>query len=406
MQFESGVVFIKDNNPISDYLGTGDVKDKTSSYLKANCFLDTNNSGGNYTKNPYYKMYAIGNMGNDKKNRELFHDRKNIKACCVEVLDNQNAKHWMTDANLSSADFVLSDEEEGFYEFRFAADKTKATIPEGYSSGKDYRNKVQVPAFLDFVRWMALNDPSPLSSEHPNGFKASRILQAQVADVDATTYKANVYFIEQDGKYVKALEGFDSAKTYYNIIAVDPQGSEQLINVEFSPYTFKGFDPPGFEGAENPSKISLKDFTVNEFAGVYTHDTQNYRVAKMLSECEDHLVMDSVMFHYLFIQRHTMVDNVAKNTFWSTEDLIHWDLTKDYDNDTSDGNNNSGYLTFTYGIENLDKTEAGADIFNASGSVWLNFCHALQSAQRKMHQALATKGAWESSSYLNECSRH
>jgi len=312
----------------------------------------------------------------------------------------------MTDPNLTLADFVLSDEEDGFYEFRFAADKSKAAIPEGYSDGKDYRNKVQAPAFLEFVKWMATNDPSPLGAEHPSGFKASRILQAQAAEVDAATYKKNVYFIEQDGKYVKALEDFDSATTYYNIIAVDPEGDEQLINVEFGPYTFKGFDPPGYEGTENPSKISLKDFTVNEFAGVYTNDTQNYRIAKMLSECEDHLVMDSVMFHYLFIQRHTMVDNVAKNTFWSTEDLVHWDLTKNYDNDTSDGNNNSGYLTFTYGIENLDKTESGADIFNASASVWINFCHALQSAQKKLHQSLATKGAWEASAYLSECSRH
>ena len=98
----------------------------------------------------------------------------------------------------------------------------------------------------------------------------------------------------------------------------------------------------------------MKDFNVTEFAGAYTHDTQNYRIAKMLSECEDHLVMDSVMFHYLFIQRHTMVDNVAKNTFWSTEDLQHWDLTKNYDNDTADGNDNSGYLTFDYGLEILD----------------------------------------------------
>jgi hypothetical protein len=33
----------------------------------------------------------------------------------------------------------------------------------------------------------------------------------------------------------------------------------------------------------------------------YTHDTYDYRMAKMLSECEDHLVMDSVVYHYLFI---------------------------------------------------------------------------------------------------------
>lgn len=406
MQFESGVLFIKDNNPEKTYTGTGEVKDKTTSYLKANCFLDTVISGVNYTEKPYYKMYAIGNMGNDKKNRGIFHDRKNIKACCVEVLDNQNAKHWMTDPNLSISDFVLSDEQEGFYEFRFAADKSKAAIPEGFKDGKEYRNTVQAPAFLDFVRWMASCDPSPKSAEHPSGYKASQILQPEVADVNATTYKKNVYFIEENDKYIKAMNDFDSTQTYYNIIAVEPQGDEETIEVVFGDYTFKGFDPPGYEGTENPSKISLKDFTVTEFAGTYTHDTKNYRIAKMLSECEDHLVMDSVMFHYLFIQRHTMVDNVAKNTFWSTEDLIHWDLTKNYDNDTSDGNNNSGYLTFTYGIENLDKTDAGADIFNASGSVWINFCHALQSAQKKLHQALATKGAWEATPYLNECSRH
>ena len=61
------------------------------------------------------------------------------------------------------------------------------------------------------------------------------------------------------------------------------------------------------------------------------------------------------MFHYLFIQRHTMVDNVAKKYFLEYRRFNSLGFNKDYDNDTSDGNNNSGYLTFTYGIENLDK---------------------------------------------------
>ena len=88
MQFESGVIFVKDNNPVDTYLGTGSVEDKTSSYLAANCFLDTVRNGVKYPKDPYYKMYAIGNMGNDKKNVEVFHDVENEKACCVEVTDN------------------------------------------------------------------------------------------------------------------------------------------------------------------------------------------------------------------------------------------------------------------------------------------------------------------------------
>jgi hypothetical protein len=44
-------------------------------------------------------------------------------------------------------------------------------------------------------------------------------------------------------------------------------------------------------------------------------------MAKMLSECEDHLIMDAVVFHYLFIERHCLIDNVAKNTFWHTADF-------------------------------------------------------------------------------------
>ena len=129
-------------------------------------------------------------------------------------------------------------------------------------------------------------------------------------------------------------------------------------------------------------------------------------MAKMLNECEDHLVMDSIVFHYLFIQRHTMVDNVAKNTFWSSEDLIHWDLTKDYDNDTADGNDNSGYLTFDYGIEIFDKTAAGGEIFNAAPSVWMNFIHGLDEAQKTLFKLLEGKGAWKADTYLAEFDKH
>ena len=138
----------------------------------------------------------------------------------------------------------------------------------------------------------------------------------------------------------------------------------------------------------------------------YTHDTFDYRMAKMLSECEDHLIMDSVMFHYLYISRHTMVDNVAKNTFWSTEDGIHWDLTKNYDNDTSDGNDNSGNLSYSYGLEYGDLNSDGKDVFNASPSVWINFIHNLPAGQKSLYKALEGKGAWKASTYLAEFKKH
>ena len=52
-----------------------------------------------------------------------------------------------------------------------------------------------------------------------------------------------------------------------------------------------------------------------------------------MAEFEDHFVKDSILFDYLFTCRHLMVDNRAKNKFFHTVDLIHWDLDYDYDND-------------------------------------------------------------------------
>mgnify|MGYP003296053787 CR=1 FL=1 len=134
--------------------------------------------------------------------------------------------------------------------------------------------------------------------------------------------------------------------------------------------------------------------------GTYTNDTAEYRVAKMLRESEDYLILDSILYHYLFIERHTMVDNVAKNTFWNTEDGIHWELTKDYDNDTADGVNNSGNLVFDYGAEVMDNTINGTAIFNARPSAWLHFAHGLRTLREKMYQNLEAKGAWAAEPYL------
>jgi hypothetical protein len=158
----------------------------------------------------------------------------------------------------------------------------------------------------------------------------------------------------------------------------------------FGPYTFRGFKAENQKDSNN--KLLQKDYIpiVSQFTPIntyatpegqpYTHDTYEYRMAKMLSECEDYLIMDSVLYHYLFIERHCMIDNVAKNTFWSTEDCIHWNLVKDYDNDTADGNDNNGHFTRTYGMEPTDRLNINTMVFNAHQSVWFNFCHGLYDA--------------------------
>jgi hypothetical protein len=155
----------------------------------------------------------------------------------------------------------------------------------------------------------------------------------------------------------------DHPHGYTGELLRDENGNPTTVTYEEK--IFEGFDPPGYEGTPNPTNVSLKGYVETSYKGTYDRDTKEYRMAKMLHECEDHLVMDSIVYHYLFISRHTMCDNVAKNTFWSTEDGIHWDLTKDYDNDTADGNDNSGNLVYTYGYEFGDFNPNGKSVFNA-----------------------------------------
>lgn len=360
MEFHSGVVFIKDNNKNLDYYDdNGDPKSEL--YLDCNVFLDEN-----YTKAPFFKMYSIGNMGNDKKNINVFHDITNPRAACVEVADNQNAEHWMTLINEDAfIEKVIGYDEDGkeitegpYYEFRYGVVENEDMA----DNEQGITEESQREDFMRFVRWMAHNDPSPYNAElHPYGYTGE--------------------------------------------LLVDEEGNAAPVTYPAT-YTFRGFDPPGYEGKTNPTGISLKGFTTTRFGGQYTHDTYEYRIAKLLHECEDYMVMDSVVFHYLYILRHTMVDNVAKNTFWSTEDGLHWDLTKNYDNDTSDGNDNTGNLTYTYGLEYGDLNANGKDVFNASPSVWITFIDALEDVQKYLFQELEKKGAWSASSYLNEFKKH
>lgn len=134
----------------------------------------------------------------------------------------------------------------------------------------------------------------------------------------------------------------------------------------------------------------------------YTTDSVAYRQAKFVAEFEDYFIKDSVLFHYLFTERHSMVDNRAKNVFVSTDDLIHWDFTKDYDNDTADGNDNEGGLTLSYGMEDID-TIGQKDVFNASSSVlWCNVRDLMFADLQALYIRLESNDAWKASRILQK----
>lgn len=169
-------------------------------------------------------------------------------------------------------------------------------------------------------------------------------------------------------------------------------GNALTSPVTYGAYTFKGHGNGGTE--------VLAGTTIDTYAGTYTHDTYEYRMAKMLSECEDHLIMDAMVFHYVFVEEHTMVDNVCKNTFWGTEDLQHWQLCKNYDNDTADGNDNNGKLIVPFGCEGMDKLTDTRDVFNGRTAVWWGFIYGLYEARRVMWLNRETAGAWDKDAYL------
>lgn len=124
------------------------------------------------------------------------------------------------------------------------------------------------------------------------------------------------------------------------------------------------------------------------------------------SEFEDYFIKDSVLFYYLFTERHTMIDNRAKNTFWHTEDLIHWDICFDYDNDTAMGNDNEGGLTLTYGYEDMDMIGSKA-VFNAHDSkLWCCVRDCLADDLAAMYIKLESRLAWSADRILKACEEY
>lgn len=339
MEFPTmGVVFLLDRNQTTTQTGTEAVKNNVFKEIPG------------YVQNPYYKMYAICNMGNSKKNKNAFSDPSNPYDVIMEVTDNQSIQQQMTGG---LGDDVLHIKDDVFVveSTNEKGENIDIEMFEWRNAPKDNMRDQANQAWLDLVRWFAANNPN-----------------------DPTN------------------AALDEPETY-------------------GPYTFKGYKSSvsGYE----PEVQVLKGHTITQYAGTYTTDTYNRRMAKMLKECEDHLIMDEIVFHYLFIERHALIDNVAKNTFWHTEDLQHWSMIKDYDNDTADGNDNSGYLTLTYGYEVLDHIDhdnTKSYVFNASSSVWLHFINGLLDARTVMYQYLdnitterdetSIHGAWKAEPYL------
>ena len=334
------------------------------------------------------EFYAICNFGNSKKNKKVIHRPDEI---CMSVEDNPFSFTMMTEKLPDSLRTV--DDAKTYFDFRqepkFSGEDSAKVLAicerEGFTPREGY---TAFDYWLDFNDWMVDMNPHNATNHYLNkptsGNTAQYSLEAEAAAAN----------------------------------------NEQFTGSEESGAGWT-FPPFSFSEEKSPWLHSL-GITIKDFQGPYTKDTLEYRIAKMLYQCEDHLAMDSLIYHYLFIEKHTMIDNTVKNTFWSSNcssGYQIWDLCKDYDNDTASGNDNNGELTIEYGQEKLDaksfnieeddletqETEGyagrGNTLFNnAFGCCWYRFICELTEALEPAYQDLSKKTRWANpTEYLNKC---
>lgn len=445
MEFKPGLMFLIDRNPNIN-------KESVSKMADLNVFADT----PGYINSPYAKLYSICNMGNSKKNFAVFHDLDNHNECCIEVADNQMPYQKMVDIPKETEDKSTHWDEimnDGGFDIRYSYE-TKI-------EGAKVPPKRYCDAWKRLVSWMAKSDPcskwreaghgNKLTQEEFNNLHKDKNIYYYVGldrrvimpTDDAVWDKDTVYYTglisetrfnnyRNNGNILYTLvpnkdwdyspvdytvDSYDANTQYYLMTEhVNGYTGKELKEEEkenFAPYTFK----PGNYG-DGDSRV-LEGYTIADYQGSYTTDCYKYRMAKMLKECEDYLIMDSLVYHYLMIERHSLVDNVAKNTFWTCEnvgpeDSNHkgelWQMVKDYDNDTAAGIDNLGNLALHYGYEcldvkdntnvNYDMVDSATDVFNAKASVWLNFISGLPGACKYMQSQIS--GAWDTQALLKE----
>ena len=132
------------------------------------------------------------------------------------------------------------------------------------------------------------------------------------------------------------------------------------------------------------------------------------------SNLGDWVVLDSIMYYYLFTLRYTMTDNHAKNSFWhygksndldeSGNPIRKWDLCFDYDNDTSLGIDNYGRMTYRYGYEEIDYVDGTQDwVWNAPQHVFfLRLRELFDEELCELYTELESLGVWSATGLINQ----
>lgn len=122
-------------------------------------------------------------------------------------------------------------------------------------------------------------------------------------------------------------------------------------------------------------------------------------LTKFKNEFEDHFDMHYCLIYYIYTFFALMTDQRAKNMFltrWTVKDINGKETTKwypyFYDNDTSYGINNEGYLIFDYYHEDIDQVD-NVNVYNGQNSIlWTNFRKAFPTDIKNAYATLRSEG--------------
>lgn len=355
-------------------------------------------SGGLFGDTNSYHFYGICDLGNSKKNTKVFHDNTNPLATCMEVSNNtslpclmsSNDYFWNADDDAVTQELQDGElKEQKVFEFRYVADGMESVVETAWDR------------FVDFmVTWnpnLATNNALSESVTFSNyTFKGSGTFDTSDFDDD------NVVYLYGYGTPTEYNGGMYAASDYITDSSADI--SYYYINYSNNYiYSSNGtvWTPIQVLIWTLDRNSVLAGISIDTYAGTYTTDSFNYRMAYILEHCEEYMVIDPVIYHFIFIESFLMTDNVAKNTFWSSDDLVHWEPSKNYDNDTSLGNDNVGGLSFTYGLE-TDDTVGSSYVFNAHDAAWITFARNLYPANQAMYRNRESAGCFNTTNFLKK----
>ena len=171
-----------------------------------------------------------------------------------------------------------------------------------------------------------------------------------------------------------------------------------------------------FEWRMEPSSANLQDVVdAWEDTVAWVVSTRN-NPTKFKNEVDQYFAIDSLLYHFLFIEYFAAYDNVSKNTFYSFDydpnadsskwDGYRWNINKAYDMDTILAADNDGIPLGDYGVDYGDYLN-GKSLFNAVvNPIWVNIQSAFKPELSAIYTTLRGNGAWDSQAIINKWDRY